>query len=694
MHPTSDLSEYQWLKIGDRIRDEIERFIYASSEGAGLQMRKASEEMLGDFYAGLLYPRPLESDLVRAGVYAASRELSQQPRKASYKALRRHLGTLPTREVAGQMALLKANIWHFGTSLEMAALEALPIECKNLAYDFKSATTREEKFKILQAMIELLSFEAWIKANPVMAEYDRESRGDHDGEHATPEMSPASVLPHVFKRFPDSPIRPNCYGAATLVAAWCRLAGMHFMHCRLIEDDLSHIWSQFIDISQQVKGYSQLHGLPLAPVEVHHIEANTRTYETLMSDTRMGGLSAGHAFICAEMDPGMWVVLDAWMQKCYVVDSDSCADHSEDSFTSLSPSTASRILRDAADVHPGLTVLGTDNGWARHWGRLRRNVEEGLLMSKHLHDTLQKLGVLHTRNLGELMWVTALALERYEVDEEFFMGKDQPENNPLALPSQMWGLNVGFTRMFLLWQHLLEEYGKIHGIPKERLLEFGDEIIQRMERDASLAQRVVADLITAPFMSWMHEAAQVINKREDPKYHQRYQFVTVEYGNPRTQIALCALTHLMAYDETTSEAIHPTDLLRLTSSQITWYEAVNEVHQRYHMDQPITSWSPVVVKDADGNGVISFPKDTRPTFGELVLTDRHDWADLLESAGVPWLAASELALIRETTRQLMQVTPARQHLQVRRVLERLEREYEQAMQKSQPQPDTEEAQVG
>ncbi len=629
--------------------------------------------------------------------YLLAQMFSELPPKVAYKAIRSI--AVPTVDEGETEAFLaetqcRSVLATFGDTLLQAAETALPIDAKMDAQRFKRATTRSERFTILKRAVSSLRCSTWVARHPLIAKADREPRGDHDGNHVTYDYSPWMVLPHVHGTFPESPMRPNCMGISFLVGAWCRLADLSFTHCRLIEDFTNHHWHIYGNVLQEAMAYCELEGIELELGMLNWMQKDAEVADSMGLDTHAGSLSEGHAFICAELEPDKWFVLDPWMDNWYAVEN---SDNSTDNpgYATLSPGDAFKVLTEQKFVHPGMTLLGTDQQHNRHWVNVREQLQHELYIAMVKTQTYRQLLADEAHSFTDLVLILARVLLQIEMPEGYtddalnwrMSGYDNPRDS---------SEDAVLLRMAdqLLYE-LRDFYAGVHDVTMSEADRIMRRVMKSYESDPRLAERVRCDLFTMGIRKVLTGCMSIATETKSTDLN-TLAHVTIEYGTNTTNVALGAFVHLMAWDEEIKEILRPTDLLRLSTSQLVWQEAVTALHYRYAQAR----WSQQVAKhemmrwvaEKGGPSPIDQAADELlppwPPFGELVLSDRQDWVDLLGSSGADWLLPSDLALVRETTRQMLLIKPSQQHRQVRRLLLRLQQEHEwsqQANQTAQPQ---------
>lgn len=677
MTPTSQLTVSEYEALCERLL----KVAYSRGNFPQSQTERTVtwfEEFRDNVYAAWRRPYHYEIGALHTGVYETARLVSTLPRKEALKQLKKHRRPrLVSEEVDATMSNCHATIAHFGASLIRAAVECLPIDVKNMAYDFRVAESTEERIRIIDAVVEAMRVDVWNNRHPEVASQLREERGEDDGQHVNYDYSPWAVLPHVFGRFPDSPIRPNCLGASILMSAWCELAQVKFMHCRLIEDDSTRHWFEHAALLKRAKAYCAEHDVPLSTDELCRIEQDLESAELSASDTYSGPLSEGHGFVVAEIAPGQWWALDPWLYKCYPINADCCEESDVDGFTSVTPDTALRILDELGWVHPGLTVLGRDSRFQIVWDRLNDDLTLELRAARRLAPIWTEAW-RDRLDIGAVLVLMTYGLHNQKLSEGALDGMNSSIDFGRRTPGWIHRYGDGFLKAERLLQLLLMRFALKDGIKpdSETFSDYVEKVVQLSTTDVHAARRICQTLFTSGVLRVLDLGRRQLERTHEDANRRRSPFVSIEYGLPSMQVGLGALVHLMAWDELTQTILKPTDLLRFTSSQFVWYEAITSWHHRYA--QMLTEEEGFFVRlIRESEQDTAEPPRPKPSFGYLLLTDRQDWPEVLESSGVPWLSATDLALMRETTRAMQAISPSMQHRQVRRLLARLEYEHAQ-----------------
>ncbi len=675
MTPTSQLSVSEYQALLKRLLEAV----YARGNFPKSQTERNDAWFMefGDcVFSAMQQPYANETGALQAGVYETARLVSTLPRKEALKQLRKfRRPRLVSNESDNVISNCHAAIAHFGASLIRAAVESLPIDVKNMAYDFRAAESIEERIRIIDMVVEAMRVDVWNNRHPEVASQMREERGEDDGQHVSYDYSPWAVLPHVFGRFPDSPIRPNCLGASILMSAWCELAQVKFMHCRLIEDDSSRHWFEHSALLKRAKAYCDEHGIPLSTDELHRIDQDLQSAEISGSDTYSGPLSEGHGFVVAEIAPGQWWVLDPWLYKCYPINADSCEESDTDGFTSVTPDTASRVLDELGWVHPGLTILGQDSRFQIIWDRLNHDLTLELRAARRLVPVWREAWRDHL-DIGAALVLMTYGLHNQRLSEGAFEGVTSGIDFGRRTPGWIRRRGDGFLKAERMLQLMFLRFALKDGITpdSESFSDYVEKVVQLSAKDVHAARRICQTLITSGVLKVLDLGRRQLERTHEDANRRRSPFVSVEYGVPTMQVGLGALVHLMAWDELTQTILKPTDLLRFTSSQFVWYEAVTSWHHRYaQIISEEEGFFVRLIRESEQD--TAEPPRPKPGLGYLLLTDRQDWAEVLESSGVHWLSATDLALMRETTRAMLAIAPSMQHRQVRRLLARLEHEH-------------------
>lgn len=140
---------------------------------------------------------------------------------------------------------LTAEIMLFGRSLIEAGKKALPVEAVMAAHKAKQAKTLGGFWGAAREARHVLSFDRWANQHRLLRDMEDEVSAMFEEGGERREMSPMMVLPHIFGRYPDSPMRPNCLGAAILAASWCELAGIqNYVYASLVQSDDEYHWGR------------------------------------------------------------------------------------------------------------------------------------------------------------------------------------------------------------------------------------------------------------------------------------------------------------------------------------------------------------------------------------------------------------------------------------------------------------------
>ncbi len=657
------------------------------------EFRSVFEQVLKECAAAIKKPYTHEAGPLHAGHYEASRVFSGMPPKKAYKALRGYSPGMKIRDA--EDAILSATVWSFGHGLIEAAKESLPTECKMLAIRYQKATSGERD-EILERVINQLLFTRWSEKHPILYRADREMRNDDNGAHVDYSYSPWMVLPHVFGRFPDSTTRPNCMGMSILMSAWCRLAGLNYLHCRLIHDNVNYHWAQYAQLVQRVLFFCDVNNIVLPSQIRWELESNLKQFERMQLDTTPSSVSDAHAFVCAEINPGEWAVLDPWMARLYSVDSNPDADvEVDDERFHLTAEAAWDVFQDQVAVMPGLTMTSTDRTWDDFYVSLGDSLDRQIEIARTIHAVVQEWAAQDfsqsPQSLQQSAYLIADALEARGVrlPESFcdlafeLMAEDTSLGDKERTTAAIVHGLIGQLTQFLYAVH-----EGVKSVTADIAVSDFDSWIDRFERDyrrvETVARRAWQDWVVAGLLFVVSAARDILDLATGEPKNANEPYITIEYGIAPVQVGLGALTHLMAWDDMVAAKADILDILPLTSSQLIWHEAVTAIHKKYTdyllccevmcSQEELAAYKHANPASNLGDFKPKKRSEHLPTFGELLLSDRQDWPSLLESSGVDWLSEDQCELLRTSTQAMRRLEPFQQHRLVRRLLARLEGE--------------------
>jgi len=655
----SESEEAYWDDLAARLREVIDRFRAPMSSEAELKYLEAIigwlEEAEGH-YAG-----------TNSSFYGSSPdafptvviEHSTMSAKEAAKHDRQLVSDEPEHIRRARHALT-AEIMLFGRSLIEAGKKSLPVEAVMAAHKAKQAKTLGAFWDAAKEARYALDFNRWANRHRLLRDMEDEVSALFEQERGERrEKSPMMVLPHIFGRFPDSPMRPNCLGAAILAASWCELASVqNYVYASLVQSDDEYHWGRIAQMWRRIFSFLGARGFAFEQGVTHHLREDIEMAEKIAQDKIEHSSLDPHACVAIGYTADRWMIMDNWLHKRFHIGTN------ED----VPSGVYSATMDDAVDLlnnftEPGLTLSRRAWELDADWRTLEQMLDDAFTLTEALmaaHSSYDP-----TSEYDSLAdYVDYLANALRDVDYRGNLFDWELLNTSISRDHIVREDPRGWTIYATLMHHLCYRYAHAEGVAEEDMEGYESQLRAAYDKDAEVARRIRYDLVTMPLREVM---AQVASHLDQLNKHSKAKSISeqpvLEFGRPSIQFGCAALAHLIAWDDWTAARLRLADLLHFTTSQAIAYDAITELH--FEADNRL--WGEAFAEEilhAEQGGML--------TFAQWLVADGRNQENLLVFPGDVQLVGPQAAVVLRAWKYLENMPSSLQHRQAKRLLERIQ----------------------
>lgn len=653
--------EAYWDDLASRLREVLDRFRAPMSAEAEVKYLGYIVEWLESTEAHYQGADDSLYGCDPGGLSYVAIERSTADVKTASRSDRNRVSFEPEHIRRARHALM-AEIMLFGRSLIEAGKQALPVEATMAAHTAKRATKLGQFWDAAKDARYAMDFDRWAKRHPLLRTVEDEQGAAFEAGGERHEMSATMVLPHIFGRYPDSPMRPNCLGAAILAASWCDLAGIeNFVYASLVQSDEEYHWTRLSQIWRRIFSFLEARGFEFDQEVDLHLREDIETAEQIARDEVLHASLDPHACVVFSYSAGRWMVMDNWLHKRYHLGSSN-----DDTPAGVYNPTMDDVVDSLNDFspEPGLTIGRRAWGLDSDWRLLEHQLDDAFVLTEALMGAYASYDPASgTDSLEAYLWHLIKAMRAVEYHGSFFdwkLDEAMVSTERIAKSDPQ-----GWAMYGMMIHHTAYRYGFVENIAEEDLPAFVDSLYVSYQHDTETAERMRRDLVLMPLREAMaqvsmHHRVLSSYKKSKPISAQP----VLEFGRATIQFGCAALAHLIAWDDWTGARLRLADLLHFTTSQAIAYDAITELH---HEAEESDITEPYVLSEE----LMPAQADTL-SFARWLMQAGRDPDNLLAFPGDVDLTGPQAAAVLRAWEYLQNMPQSLRHRQATQLLNRIQ----------------------
>lgn len=650
--------EAYWDDLAARLREVIDRFRAPMSSESELKYLEAIigwlEEAEGH-YAGTNHS--FYGSSPDAFPFVAIEHSTMSAKQATR--FDRQLRSDEPEHIRRARHALTAEIMLFGRSLIEAGKKSLPVEAVMAAHKAKQAKTLGAFWDAAKEARHALDFDRWANRHRLLRDMEDEISAMFEESGERREMSPMMVLPHIFGRYPDSPMRPNCLGAAILAASWCELAGIqNYVYVSLVQSDGEYHWGRVAQMWRRIFSFLEARDFAFDQGVEQHLREDIEWAEKIAKDQVEHASIDPHACVAYGYSVGRWMVMDNWLHGRYHIGTN---DDAPSGVYSATMDDVVDLLNDFTE--PGLTLCRRAWELDADWRTLEDMLDDAFTLTEQLMAAHNSYDATIP---GDSLAVYVVHLERSVRDVDYKGNFFDWEllNTSMRRDHIVREDPRGWTIYATLMHHLCYRYAHAEGVAEDGMEGYESRLRAAYDKDDEVARRTRYDLVTMPLREVMAQIAMHLNElNKRSKAKSVSEQPVLEFGRPSIQFGCAALAHLIAWDDWTARRLRTADLLHFTTSQAIAYDAITELH--FEADNCL--WEQAFAEE-----ILSAREGGTLTFAQWLVADGRNQENLLVFPGdIPLVGPQAVAVLR-AWKYLQNMPPNLRHRQAQRLLARIQ----------------------